>query len=198
MRLGGETRSCSIKGDGMPQFADGLFSVALRSITKPGISIMFHQITHAGAVTALAASAVLTQIAAAELITRQDDCSDVHIFLAKGNNETEPGRQGKLVDAICAGLSSCDYEDIMFDNRYETVFCRSLEEGAINGRAQLTDYAGRCPESKLVVSGYSQGAHVVGDILGGGNGVFFQDCEQSPNEPLDPETSPGNQSEYLL
>ncbi|ETN45726.1 uncharacterized protein HMPREF1541_09559 [Cyphellophora europaea CBS 101466] len=140
----------------------------------------------------LAVSSAFVQTAASELVTRQNDCQDVHIFLAKGNNETEPGRQAKLVDAICSGLDSCDYEDIHFDNRYETVFCRSLEEGARNGKTQLTDYAERCPDSKLVVSGYSQGAHVVGDILGGGGGTFFQGCQQAPNEPLDPETSPGN------
>jgi acetylxylan esterase len=155
---------------------------------------MFMTSARATGAATLVASSLLFQSAAGALITRQDDCSDVHIFLAKGNNETEPGRQGKLVQAICSGLDSCDYEDIHFDNRYETVFCDSLVEGARNGRAQLTDYAERCPDSQLVVSGYSQGAHVVGDILGGGGGIFFQNCSQTPNEPLDPSTSPGNKS----
>lgn len=153
-------------------------------------------LAHTTATAVLVASTAFVQAIAGELPKRQDSCSDVHIFLAKGNNETEPGRQGRLVEAICAGIDSCDYEDILFDNRYETVFCESLVEGARNGRAQLTDYAERCPDSNLVVSGYSQGAHVVGDILGGGGGVFFQDCVQSPNPPLDPETSPGNKSKY--
>ncbi|UPL04270.1 hypothetical protein LCI18_015204 [Fusarium solani-melongenae] len=124
--------------------------------------------------------------------TRDTDCKDVHIFLAKGNNEPYPGRQGKLAGAICSGLDSCDYEDIQFYNPLEAPYCGSVFEGAKNGIQQITAYNKKCPDSKLVVSGYSQGGHVVGDILGGGGGVFFQDCVQEPNKGLDPKTRPAN------
>ncbi|KAI8666200.1 Cutinase [Fusarium keratoplasticum] len=123
---------------------------------------------------------------------RDTDCKDVHIFLAKGNNEPYPGRQGKLAGAICSGLDSCDYEDIQFYNPLEAPYCGSVFEGAKNGIQQITAYNKKCPDSKLVVSGYSQGGHVVGDILGGGGGVFFQDCVQEPNKGLDPKTRPAN------
>ncbi|RSL63030.1 hypothetical protein CEP54_005425 [Fusarium duplospermum] len=123
---------------------------------------------------------------------RDTDCEDVHIFLAKGNNEPYPGRQGKLAGAICSGLDSCDYEDIQFYNPLEAPYCGSVFEGAKNGIQQITAYNKKCPDSKLVVSGYSQGGHVVGDILGGGGGVFFQDCVQEPNKGLDPKTRPAN------
>ncbi|KLO98626.1 acetylxylan esterase precursor [Fusarium fujikuroi] len=96
----------------------------------------------------------------------RDDCKDVHIFLAKGNNEPYPGRQGKLAGAICSGLKSCDYEDIQFQNALEDPFCDSVTEGVKNGIKQITAYNKKCPDSKLVVSGYSQGGQVVGDILG--------------------------------
>ncbi|KAJ3464386.1 hypothetical protein MRS44_009172 [Fusarium solani] len=125
---------------------------------------------------------------------RDTDCKDVHIFLAKGNNEPYPGRQGKLAGAICSGLDSCDYEDIQFYNPLEAPYCGSVFEGAKNGIQQITAYNKKCPDSKLVVSGYSQGGHVVGDILGGGGGVFFQDCVQEPNKGLDPKTRPANKS----
>ncbi|KAF5007066.1 hypothetical protein FDECE_6570 [Fusarium decemcellulare] len=123
---------------------------------------------------------------------RDSDCKDVHVFLAKGNNEPYPGRQGKLAGAICSGLDSCDYEDIKFYNPLEAPYCDSVFEGAKNGIQQITDYNKKCPDSKLVVSGYSQGGHVVGDILGGGGGVFFQDCVQKPNKGLDPASRPGS------
>ncbi|KAM0430429.1 hypothetical protein ACHAPT_005775 [Fusarium lateritium] len=123
---------------------------------------------------------------------RDTDCKDVHIFLAKGNNEPYPGRQGKLAGAICSGLDNCDYEDIQFYNPLEAPYCGSVFEGAKNGIQQITAYNKRCPGSKLVVSGYSQGGHVVGDILGGGGGVFFQDCVQESNKGLDPKTRPAN------
>ncbi|CAH0045536.1 unnamed protein product [Clonostachys solani] len=120
------------------------------------------------------------------------NCTDVHIFLARGNNEPYPGRQSKLVAAICDGLSSCDYEDIAYYNPLEAPYCESVVEGASNGISQITAYNERCPQSNLVVSGYSQGAHVVGDVLGGGGGVYFQGCVQTSNDGLDLEKAPGN------
>lgn len=123
---------------------------------------------------------------------RDADCKDVHIFLAKGNNEPEPGRQGKLAEAICSGLKSCDYESIHFNNPLPAPFCDSVTEGVVNGKKQITAYNKRCPDSKLVVSGYSQGGHVVGDILGGGGGVFFQDCVEEDIAGLSPKSRPGN------
>ncbi|GKT85597.1 acetylxylan esterase precursor [Colletotrichum tofieldiae] len=124
--------------------------------------------------------------------TGASECRNVHIFLARGNNEPYPGRQGKLVTAICDGIDSCDYEDIQFWNPLEAPYCQSIEEGAANGTAQITAYNKRCPDAKLVVSGYSQGGHVVGDVLGGGGGTFFQDCKQKSNAGLDATKAPGN------
>ncbi|KAG5814644.1 hypothetical protein H9Q71_003137 [Fusarium xylarioides] len=122
----------------------------------------------------------------------RDDCKDVHIFLAKGNDEPYPGRQGKLAGAICSGLKSCDYEDIQFQNALEDPFCDSVTEGVKNGIKQITAYNKKCPDSKLVVSGYSQGGQVVGDILGGGGGVFFQNCVEPDLQGLNPKTLPGS------
>lgn len=115
-----------------------------------------------------------------------DHCADVHMFLARGNNEPYPGRQGKLVSAVCNGLKSCDYEDIQFHNPGGAPYCPAVSEGTANGLSQIISYNKRCPDSKLVVSGYSQGAHVAGDIFGGGGGSFFQGCttEATPNLPF--------------
>ncbi|KAI1769882.1 carbohydrate esterase family 5 protein [Hypoxylon cercidicola] len=119
-------------------------------------------------------------------------CTDVHIFLSRGNNEPYPGRQGKLVQAICSGLESCDYEDIVFNNLLSVEYCSAVEAGRKAGIDQLTAYNEKCPDTKLVVSGYSQGAHVVGDILGGGGGVFFQGCTTPSAPGIDANSAPGN------
>jgi hypothetical protein len=112
------------------------------------------------------------------LAARQDSCSDVDIFLAKGNNEQEPGRQGALADSICAKVSgSCSYESIHFNNAAGDPYCPSIEQGDANGQQQITDHARKCPRSKLVLSGYSQGANVITDLLGGGGGVLFNSCQ---------------------
>ncbi|KAI8964244.1 carbohydrate esterase family 5 protein [Daldinia sp. FL1419] len=124
--------------------------------------------------------------------TGLDTCADVHIFLSRGNNEQYPGRQGKLVRAICAEIEGCDYEDITFNNALVVEYCSAVEAGRKAGIDQITAYNKRCPDAKLVVSGYSQGAHVLGDILGGGGGVFFQDCTTPTVPGLDPDSAPGN------
>ena len=143
-------------------------------------------------VPALSASALAYP--EAKLATRQSACADTHIFIGLGNNEQIPGRQVKLINAVCSGQASCDYENIQFVNPAGTPYCQSVTEGAANGRAQIISYNQRCPDSKLVVSGYSQGAHVVGDIIGGGGGTFFQDCVQPSNPGIDINSAAGRKS----
>ncbi|KAI1081032.1 carbohydrate esterase family 5 protein [Whalleya microplaca] len=138
------------------------------------------------------ASAVTFSAITTAQSTGTGSCTDVHIFLSRGNNEPYPGRQSKLVDGICSGLSSCDYEDIAFDNALKTEYCSAVEAGRIAGTDQITAYNKKCPDAKLVVSGYSQGAQVVGDILGGGGGTFFQGCTIETSSGLDPNSAPGN------
>ncbi|KAG9827809.1 alpha/beta-hydrolase, partial [Aureobasidium melanogenum] len=144
--------------------------------------------TAAPASSAASSPAQPTAAAPAPRVTNTDpSCRDVHIFLSKGWNEPYPGRQGKLAGAICYGLNSCDYEDIQFYNANGSDYCTAVKEGDTNGINQMTAYAQKCPGSKLVLSGYSQGANVAGDILGGSD-----ECG-GPNPGLDPSTSPGNQ-----
>lgn len=104
----------------------------------------------------------------------QRTCQGTHIFLARGYNEKYPGRQKVLVNAICSGLSSdeCGYEDILFDDMEGSVYGNAVYEGVTAGKSQITAYVKDCPDAKLVLSGYSLGAHVVGDMLGGNGGAF--------------------------
>ncbi|KAI1454804.1 carbohydrate esterase family 5 protein [Annulohypoxylon moriforme] len=129
---------------------------------------------------------------ATDLTGRQTSCQEVHFFIARGSTEPYPGRQEDLVNAVCEGLSSCGYEDIIYPAAFED-YCGSAYGGVVNGTAQITAYAESCPDAKLVLTGYSQGGHVAGDILGGGGGeIPNQNCTQPTNTPLSPETSPGN------
>ena len=128
-------------------------------------------------------------------------CTDTHIFLARGLNEPYPGRQGILVNKTIAALASAsissDYEDIIYYSTFDAVYCDSISEGVANGISQIIAYNKRCPDAKLVVSGYSQGAYVVGDTFGGGGGTFG-DCVQKSNEGLDVESDAGKMGECPL
>lgn len=138
---------------------------------------------------------------AAAIVGAQQDndpcavCDDVHFFLARGNNEAYPGRQGALVEATCNGLASCGYEDLYYSALYTDLSCQTTYDGAVAGHVQMTAYAQKCPNSKLILAGYSQGGQIAGDILGGGSGISFNGCEQPSTPAMDPDTSPGNKSE---
>jgi hypothetical protein len=122
-------------------------------------------------------------------------CEDVHFFLWRGNNEPYPGRQGDLVAATCDNVASCGYEDVIYSALFTDLSCQTTYDGVIAGFGQMTAYADRCPNSKLILAGYSQGAQIVTDILGGGGGYSFNDCLQPSTPPLDRSTSPGSRRE---
>jgi hypothetical protein len=124
------------------------------------------------------------------------DCQDIHIFLSKGWNEPYPGRQGALAGSICYDLPSCGYEDILYDNWNGTDYCAAVTQGAANGISQMEAYAAKCPASKLVLTGYSQGAYIVANILGGGGGYFSGECTVADNAPIDVNAGAGKQRKF--
>jgi hypothetical protein len=127
------------------------------------------------------------------------DCQDYHVFLARGSDSGYPGHLGPLTKLICDGLGdSCGYENIIYPAKSQYrgpgAWCESAHAGAENGQAQLASYAERCPDSKLILAGYSQGGSVSLDILGGGGGAGFGCDDQAYNAPLSGTEAPGSHS----
>ncbi|KAH7395072.1 Alpha/Beta hydrolase protein [Phaeosphaeria sp. MPI-PUGE-AT-0046c] len=105
-------------------------------------------------------------------------CADVVIFMARGNDAPyHDGRTTPFIDATCAKFTaqgkSCDYMDIQFDVTLGGDYCAQVAEGSRNGISQITAFNAKCPCTHIVVNGYSEGAHVVGDVLGGPGGCTF-------------------------
>ncbi|KAF2124080.1 carbohydrate esterase family 5 protein [Dothidotthia symphoricarpi CBS 119687] len=131
------------------------------------------------------------------LAYESSDCRPYHVFIARGSDEPYPGRQGNITKEICAAIGSddCGFENIQYPAKSTAwgvdEWCKSAAQGAKNGQAQMTAYAAKCPDSKLILLGYSQGASVAQDILGGGGGAIFS-CEQAVNPALDRSTAPGS------
>ena len=101
-------------------------------------------------------NSVLSLLAAASLATAQ--CNKIQIFTAVGHGETYPGVQRSITTAVCKGVSSCgvaniQYASVKTDNTYNG--CKAIEEGIAYGRTAITDYAAKCPEAKIVVTGWS-------------------------------------------
>ncbi|KAJ4367709.1 hypothetical protein N0V86_009830 [Didymella sp. IMI 355093] len=119
----------------------------------------------------------LSALAAAQTTAPKLDatCADVVIFMARGNDAPyNDGRTSPFRDTTCAKLTAqgktCDYIEIQYDVTLGADYCTQVAEGARNGVAQITAFNQKCPCSHIVVNGYSEGAHVVGDVLGGPGG----------------------------
>ena len=64
---------------------------------------------------------------------------------------------------------SCDYEDIAYD-AYSTDYCPSVADGELLALKQINAYYAKCPDTAIVLSGYSEGATVLGNVLAGDSG----------------------------
>jgi hypothetical protein len=130
------------------------------------------------------------------LAYQSDDCTPYHVFITRGSDEPYPGRLGNLTKEVCEqiGKDDCSFENIEYPAKSTAwgvdEWCKSASKGASNGQAQVKAYSKKCSDSKLILVGFSQGAAVTQDILGGGGGQVFE-CTQDTNPALDRSTGAG-------
>jgi hypothetical protein len=127
-------------------------------------------IVAAGAVGGLAIASVATMQANA-VPAPGSGCASVAIITARASGEAAgEGITGALVTQIVNSSSqtvsraSVNYPATL--NNY----ANSSAQGVSALKTQLTNLVNSCPQAKVVLLGYSQGAHVVLDVLGGGGG----------------------------
>ncbi|GCA96700.1 cutinase family protein [Mycolicibacterium sp. NCC-Tsukiji] len=133
----------------------------------------------AGAAVLLTVTAPLI-ITGATPVAAADDCPDAEVIFARGTDEPAGmGRVGDaLVDALrkqAGGLTIRSYAV----NYKATITQRHSGEGAKDAIAHIKSTASACPDTKIVLGGYSQGASVV-NIVAGFSGINWGD-------PLPPE-----------
>ncbi|HEX6355426.1 cutinase family protein [Actinophytocola sp.] len=107
----------------------------------------------------------------ASATARGADCADVHVITARGSTEAPgEGSTGALVTQIVntsdqtLSRAAVDYPATL------TNYANSSAQGVSALTTQLTNQVRECPDQKIVLAGFSQGAHVVLDVLGGGGG----------------------------
>ncbi|OAL02031.1 alpha/beta-hydrolase [Phaeosphaeriaceae sp. SRC1lsM3a] len=129
---------------------------------------------------------------------KTNDCQPYHHFLARGSTSPYPGHLIETVGKVCDKLNNathpnaCGYEDVEYPaGNGGDRWCQSAHEGALNGAAQMRNYTERCPDSHLIVFGFSQGGSVQLDVIGGGGGELWG-CQQEANPGMDINTAPGS------
>lgn len=103
--------------------------------------------------------------------TNGGDCAEVHLIATRASTE-QPGAGiiGSLVDAVQAASSQSTSTDATDYPAVLNPYGPSVAAGVEALTEQLEAQAANCPDQKIVLMGYSQGAHVIGDVLVGGTG----------------------------
>ncbi|OAR00870.1 hypothetical protein LLEC1_02739 [Akanthomyces lecanii] len=112
---------------------------------------------------------------------RAASCDPVHIMIARGSTENTPGQLITLANDIIAAHPGTTYENINYPALLDPYYGPSVQQGTAAVKSQLTDYVKRCPDSKIVLLGYSQGAQITGDALCGGDAAGTT----APTPPID-------------
>jgi acetylxylan esterase len=138
------------------------------------------------AASGVTATAIVASNQANAAPARGAGCAAVHVITARASTE-RPGEgiTGALVSQIVnssdqtVSRASVDYPATL------TNYARSSSQGVTALTRQLTAQVQQCPDQKIVLAGYSQGAHVVLDVLAGGGGAGLG----SATQPLDPSVA---------
>ena len=104
-----------------------------------------------------------------------DDCPDAEVVFARGTDEpVGMGRVGDaLVDALRKQASGLIIRSYAVDYK-ATITQRHSGEGAKDAISHIKSTASACPNTKIVLGGYSQGASVV-NIVAGFSGINWGD-----------------------
>lgn len=143
------------------------------------------------ALSAVAAVAVAQENPAGPAPKTDAPCADAVIVMARGNNAPyQDWRTFPFVDATCGKLrnqgKTCDFIEVVFDTMMNGDFCTQIGTGVRNGLDEITAFNKKCPCTKLILNGFSQGAWITGDILAGPGG-----CSQITTG-LDNAVAPGS------
>jgi hypothetical protein len=98
-------------------------------------------------------------------------CAAVHIITARASTEAPgEGITGALVTQIInASQQTVDRASVDYPATLNN-YASSSSQGVAALKQMLTTQVQSCPNQKIVLAGYSQGAHVILDVLGGGGG----------------------------
>ncbi|MBB3603480.1 cutinase [Mycolicibacterium sp. BK556] len=100
-------------------------------------------------------------------VATADDCPDVEVIFARGTGEPPGlGRVGQaLVDALAPRLGDRTMDTYAVNYPASFNFLAAAS-GADDAAARIADMGARCPQTRLVLGGFSQGAAAVSMLAG--------------------------------
>ena len=98
-------------------------------------------------------------------------CATASTLVARASTEKQgPGAIGALSEEIQKGVTATVSERSVVYPAALSPYEPSVVKGDEAIKKELTEQVEKCPSQKIVLLGYSQGAQIVGDVLGGGGG----------------------------
>jgi acetylxylan esterase len=133
-------------------------------------------------ILALTAAAVIPSSVSAQNDTSINCVEGLYMIVARGSNEPEgEGRLIAIVHTVMGRIRGSDslgldYPATIDDPNY----FESVAEGGKAMKSAVEEYHEACPEGRMAVLGYSQGAHISMDALCGGGVAGFEDLTPLP------------------
>lgn len=118
--------------------------------------------------TAAAMAATLTS---AQDITDSSCVAGLFMLVARGTNEDPgPGALGTLAERIADRIDDSEIVALDYPATFtDPLYPQSVVEGTDAMREAVRNYTDSCPDGKIAVFGYSQGAHVASNVFCGGS-----------------------------
>ena len=117
----------------------------------------------------LVALAATGSLAAPFLSSRQSTscASGLQMFVVRGSNEAPgEGVESSVTSSVKKSISGSSSQGIDYPADL-TDYTSSESEGVTALTSSIQSYTQACPNGKFALLGFSQGAQVVGDVLGG-------------------------------
>jgi acetylxylan esterase len=115
--------------------------------------------------------AALQAAPALAVASSNSPCATVNIIVARASTEAQgDGAIGALAEEIQKGVKASVSQQAVVYPAALSPYEPSVTAGDKAIKKQLEEEVTNCPGQKIVLLGYSQGAQIVGDALGGGGG----------------------------
>ncbi|KFA52401.1 hypothetical protein S40293_05985 [Stachybotrys chartarum IBT 40293] len=126
--------------------------------------------------------------AAGVAVAQSSACAEgLYIIVARGTGEPEGmGDMGELAQRIADRIPGSRTEGLEYPATFiNPIYDDSVDAGAETLRELIVEYHEECPDSQIALLGYSQGAHVTGEVICGGSSGTFSNIAPLPADVVE-------------